>query len=50
MNIGRNLTELRSDATNGLYQNLNYPCLHRHSSQDPRNEPKKLCATLSAKY
>jgi hypothetical protein len=24
MNIGRNLTELRSDATNGLYQNLNY--------------------------
>ena len=34
----------------GIYQNLNYPCLHRHSSQDPRNEPKKLCATLSAKY
>jgi len=24
MNIGRNLTELRTDATNGLYQNLNY--------------------------
>ena len=24
MNIGRNLTELRVDATNGLYQNLNY--------------------------
>ena len=24
MNIGRNLNELRTDATNGLYQNLNY--------------------------